>query len=79
MILIRALRWSKHSECVEKRTALTRIIQEFPMLQGVAALEEITNAAQIAWNVPLGIAAERAKEILQPGDPNFEGTRTTCP
>ena len=33
----------------------------------------------IGWNVPLDIASERAKVILQPGDPNFEGTRTTCP
>ena len=68
-----------HSECFEKRTALTKIIQEFPALQGVAALEEITHAVQIGWNVPLDIASERAKVILQPGDPNFEGTRTTCP
>ena len=37
-----------HSECYEKRTALTKIIQEFPALQGVAALEEITLAAQNA-------------------------------
>ena len=41
-----------HSECFEKRTALTKIIQEFPALQGVAALEEITHAVQIGWNVP---------------------------
>ena len=68
-----------HSECYEKRTALTKIIQEFPALQGVAALEEITYAVQIGWNVVADIAAERAKEILQPGDPNFEGARTTCP
>ena len=68
-----------HSECFEKRTALTKIIQEFPALQGVAALEEITHAVQIGWNVPLDIAGQRAKEILQPGGPNFEGTRTTCP
>ena len=68
-----------HSECFEKRTALTKIIQEFPALQGVAALDEITYAVQIGWNVSLGIAPERAREILQPGDPNFEGTRTTCP
>ena len=68
-----------HSECFEKRTALTKIIQEFPALQGVAALDEITHAVQIGWNVPLDIASERAKVILQPGDPNFEGTRTTCP
>ena len=68
-----------HSACFEKRTALTKIIQEFPALQGDAALEEITHAVQIGWNVPLDIAGQRAKEILQPGDPNFEGTRTTCP
>ena len=68
-----------HSECFEKRTALTKIIQEFPALQGVAALDEITYAVQIGWNVPLDIAAERAREILQPGDPRFEGSRTTCP
>ena len=68
-----------HSECFEKRTARTKIIQEFPALQGGAALEEITHAVQIGWNVPLGIASERAKVILQPGDPNFQGTRTTCP
>ena len=68
-----------HSECFEKRTALTRIIQEFPALQGVAALEEITHAVQIGWNVPLDEATERAREILQPGDPRFEGSRTTCP
>ena len=68
-----------HSECFEKRTALTKIIQEFPAPQGIAALEEITHAVQIGWNVPLDIASERAKVILQPGDPNFEGTRTTCP
>ena len=68
-----------HSECFEKRTALTKIIQEFPALQGVAALEEITHAVQIGWNVPLDIASERAKVILQPGDPNSEGARTTCP
>ena len=68
-----------HSECFEKRTALTKIIQEFPALQGVAALEEITHAVQIGWNEPLDITSERAKVILQPGDPNFEGTRTTCP
>ena len=68
-----------HSECFEKRTALTKIIQEFLVLQGVAALEEITHAVQIGWNVPPGIAGQRAKEILQPGGPNFEGTRTTCP
>ena len=68
-----------HSECFEKRTALTKIIQEFPVLQGDAALEEITHAVQSGWNVPLDIASERAKEILQPGDPNFQGTRTTCP
>ena len=68
-----------HSECFEKRTALTKIIQEFPAPQGVAALDEIAHAVQIGWNVPLDIASERAKVILQPGDPNFEGTRTTCP
>ena len=68
-----------HQECFEKRTALTEIIQEFPALQGVAALEEITYAVQIGWNVSLDIASERARVILQPGDPNFEGTRTTCP
>ena len=50
-----------------------------PALQGVAALEEITYAVQIGWHVPLDIAGQRAKEILQPGDPNFEGARTTCP
>ena len=43
-----------HSECFEKRTALTKIIQEFPALQGVAALEEITHAVHIGWNVPHG-------------------------
>ena len=68
-----------HSECFEKRTPLTKTIQEFPALQGVAALDEIAYAVQIGWNVGLDIASERAKVILQPGDPNFEGTRTTCP
>ena len=68
-----------HSDCFEKRTALTKIIQEFPVLQGVAALEEVAYAVQIGWNVSLDIASEQAKEILQPGEPNFEGARTTCP
>ena len=68
-----------HSECFENHTALARIIQEFPALQGVEALDEITYAVQIGWNVPPDIAGQRAKEILQPGEPNFEGTRTTCP
>ena len=68
-----------HSECFENRTALTHIIQEFPALQGVAALDEITYAVQIGWNVGADIAAERAKEILQPGEPNFQGTRPTSP
>ena len=68
-----------HSECFEKRTPLTKTIQEFPALQGVAALDEIAYAVQIGWNEPLDIATERAKEILQPGDPRFEGSRTTCP
>ena len=68
-----------HSECFEKRTIRTKIIQEFPALQWIAALEESTHAVQIGWNVPQDIASERAKVILQPGDPNFEGTRTTCP
>ena len=68
-----------HSECFEKRTALTKIIQEFPKPEGVAALEEIAYAAQYAYNVPPEIAAQKAQEILQPGDPTFEGTMTTCP
>ena len=68
-----------HSECYEKPTSLTKTIQEFPALQGVAALDEIAYAVQIGWNVPLDIATERAREILQPGDPRFEGSRTTCP
>ena len=68
-----------HSECYEKRASLTKTIQEFPALQGVAALDEIADAVQIGWNVSLDIATERAREILQPGDPRFEGSRTTCP
>ena len=56
-----------HNECFENRAALTKIIQEFPALQGVAALGEITHAVQIGWNVPLDIASERAQVILQPG------------
>ena len=73
-------KWSQlHSECFEKRTALTKIIQQFPALQGVAALDGITHAVQVGWNVPLDVASEQAKKILEPGDPNFQGTRTTCP
>ena len=68
-----------HSECCEKHTALTRIIQEFPALQGVEALDEITYAVQIGWNVPLDIASERAQEILQPGDPNFRRHQDDMP
>ena len=68
-----------HSECFDKRIALTRTIQDFPALHGAAALDEIANAARIAWNEPFDKASERAKVILQPGDPNVEGTMTTCP
>ena len=68
-----------HSECFEKRTVLTKTIQELPVLQGVAALEEITYAVQIGWNVDLDVASAKAQEILQPGDPNFQGIKNTCP
>ena len=68
-----------HSECFEKRTALTKVIQDFPAPVGADALNEIAYAAQYAYNVPLDIATEKAREILQPGGPTFEGPMTTCP
>ena len=67
-----------HAECFEKRRALTRTIQKFPALQGADAMDEIAYAAQVAWNLGLEDAHERAKLILAAGPPEFLGTKDIC-
>ena len=67
-----------HAECSEKRKSLTRTIQEFPALQEAHAVDEISYAAQVAWNLSPDDAHERAKLILAAGPPDFTGTKDTC-
>ena len=67
-----------HQECFEKHTALTQTIQQFPALLGPDAVSEITYAAQVAWNLSLDEAHDRAQSILAPGPHHFVGARMTC-
>ncbi len=68
-----------HAECFEKRMALTKTIQDFPPLEGAAALDEVAYAARVAWDLSVEKAHEKAAEILAAGPPAFEGSRPTCP
>ena len=67
-----------HSECFQRRMALTKTIQEFPALRGTDALDEIAYAARCAWNLSPAEAHDRAQQLLEPGPPEFTGTKDTC-
>ena len=61
-----------------KRTVLTHFIQSFPRPTGEEAIEEVTMAIQIAYNMTTGPAEARARQLMQPGQADYIGTRPTC-
>ena len=62
----------------ENRTVLTHFVQNLPKPKGEQAIEEVTMACQIAYNIASGPAEAKARELMQSGEPNFTGTRDTC-
>ena len=48
-------------------------------MTGVAAVDNIAYACQVAWNLDADQAHARARDILKPGPPSFQGTWHTCP
>lgn len=61
-----------------KRTVLTHFIQQFPRPTGEEAIQEVTMAIQIAFNLSSGPAEARARELMQPGSAAYIGARITC-
>ena len=64
-----------HQEAFENRTVLTHFVQQLPKPKGEQAIEEVTMAMQIAYNIASGPAEVKARELMQPGEPNFAGVR----
>jgi hypothetical protein len=67
-----------HQESFEKRRVLTHFIQALPQPTGEQAIEEVTMAMQIAYNLDPDSAEAKARELMQSRSPNFTGTSETC-
>lgn len=67
-----------HQEAFEKRLALTNTVMEFPKPIGEEAVNEVSYAVRMAFNIPEAAAHEQAKDILKAGDADFTGSRDTC-
>ena len=67
-----------HQEAHLKRTVLTHFLQQVPRPTGEEAIEEVTMATHIAYNMTTGPAEARARTLMQPGEANYNGTRNTC-
>ena len=65
-------------EAFENRRILTHFVQQLPKPTGEQAIQEVTIACQIAYNIASGPAESKARELMQPGEPHFTGTRNTC-
>ena len=65
-------------EAFENRTALAHFIQHMPRHEGDKAIEQVTLAIQLAVNTTTSEAELKARELMQPGEPNFTGARDTC-
>ena len=67
-----------HQESFEKRMVLTHFIQALPQPTGEQAIQEVTMAMQIAYNLDPDSAEAKARELMQSRLPNFTGTSETC-
>ena len=68
-----------HEEAFEKHTVLTRVIQELPQPKGAEAVSLLARGMQIGSGLSEEEAKMRAREVLQPSGPNFQGSMETCP
>ncbi len=67
-----------NQETFEKRASLTQFIQGLDSPKGEEAVKEATFAMQVAYNLGPDDAEAKARQVLQPGSPNFTGSRETC-
>lgn len=68
-----------HEEAFEKHTVLTRVIQELPQPKGAEAVSLLARGMQIGSGLSEEEAKMKAREVLQPSGPNFQGSMETCP
>ena len=64
-------------EAFGNRTVLTYFVQQLPTYEGDQAIEEVTMAVHIAYNMAIGQAESHSRELTQPGEPNFMGGGAT--